>query len=229
MTNKVSKNDKAPEALELDPETLAGIRSLMAEEKPLPARQERPEPEPIPFTAEPSQRPETGKARPGFVPLAEPDAAPQPAAVKKKRKPSASAGRISEAKARLLAYRPTPRHIVLAGFALLVLFRPWLLFGLFMIFLAFMVGIFLVLGYDGFWRRTMGLVSWYARRRPSRSAAIHQKLDRFAMKWDAILDRFPEGTVDGLYLPDFGELAEAERRHEAALERRLQGLQESQG
>lgn len=44
------------------------------------------------------------------------------------------------------------------------------------------------------------------------------------MKWDAVLDRFPEGTVDGLYLPDFGEMAEAEARHDAALDRRFDRL-----
>jgi len=42
--------------------------------------------------------------------------------------------------------------------------------------------------------------------------------------WDGILDRFPEGTVDGLYLPDFGELAAADDRHTEAMDRRLSGL-----
>jgi hypothetical protein len=38
------------------------------------------------------------------------------------------------------------------------------------------------------------------------------------------LDRFPEGTVDSLYLPDISELASAEARHDAAMERRLSGM-----
>ena len=46
------------------------------------------------------------------------------------------------------------------------------------------------------------------------------------MKWDAVLDRFPEGTVDGLYLPDFGEMAAAEARHDAALDRRFDRLRD---
>ena len=48
------------------------------------------------------------------------------------------------------------------------------------------------------------------------------------MKWDAVLDRFPEGTVDGLYLPDFGEMAAAETRYDEALDRRFDSLRNSE-
>jgi len=48
--------------------------------------------------------------------------------------------------------------------------------------------------------------------------------DHLSVAWDGILDRFPEGTVDGLYLPDFGELAAADDRHTEAMDRRLSGL-----
>ncbi|WP_394415134.1 hypothetical protein [Sulfitobacter sp. 1A12126] len=88
------------------------------------------------------------------------------------------------------------------------------------------LGVFLALGYDGFWQRAMALGRWYAARRPERAAALHARLDAFAMKWDAVLDRFPEGTVDGLYLPDFGEMAAAEARHDAALDRRFDRLRD---
>lgn len=74
----------------------------------------------------------------------------------------------------------------------------------------------------------MGLGRWYARRRPNRAAELHRKLDAFAMKWDAVLDRFPEGSVDGLYLPDFGELATADARHDEALDRRFANLRKGE-
>ena len=48
------------------------------------------------------------------------------------------------------------------------------------------------------------------------------------VKWDAVLDRFPEGTVDGLYLPDFGEMAAADTRHDEALDRRFDSLRNSE-
>ncbi|MGB3243322.1 MAG: hypothetical protein WBB25_02215, partial [Sulfitobacter sp.] len=87
---------------------------------------------------------------------------------------------------------------------------------------------FLFLGYDGFWRRAMRVSRWYARQHPSRSGEIDRKLDNFAMKFDAFLDRFPEGSVDGLYLPDFGDRAEAEGRHDEALDRRFNSLRENE-
>lgn len=129
--------------------------------------------------------------------------------------------------AKLKAYRPTPKHIALAAIALLVFLRPWLVLGLVFISLFILTGVFLAVGYDGFWRGVMKLSRWYASRRPERAAALHTRLDRFAMRWDAVLDRFPEGSVDALYLPDFGDLATADRRHDEAMDRRLSGLQEN--
>ncbi len=141
-------------------------------------------------------------------------------------------GRHAEAKAnaglvdRLQGYRPTIAHGALGVFALLVLFRPWLIIGIAFLFGLILVGVLLILGYDGFWQGVMRLSRWYASRRPSRAAVMHERLDRFAVRWDSFLDRFPEGSVDGLYLPDFGGLAAADRRHEDAMERRLNGMQE---
>lgn len=127
---------------------------------------------------------------------------------------------------RLRAYRPSIVHMILAAFVLLVLLRPWLVLGLMVFWILIMIGVLLIAGYDGFWHGVVKASRWYASRRPSRANALHAKLDCFAVRWDAILDRFPEGTVDGLYLPDFTELATADARHDEALERRLAGLQE---
>jgi hypothetical protein len=113
--------------------------------------------------------------------------------------------------------------------ALLVLFRPWLVVGVLLLTVFLILGVFLALGYDGFWRRGMAIGRWYAGRRPERAADLHNRLDAFAIKWDAILDRFPEGTVDGLYLPDFGEMAAADARHDAAMARRFDSLRNSEG
>ncbi|MBD3664412.1 hypothetical protein [Sulfitobacter aestuariivivens] len=137
------------------------------------------------------------------------------------------AGLVARLKSRITGYRPKPKHILITGSLLLVYFRPWLVLGLFFLLAFIFVGILLILGYDGFWRRTMAIARWHARRSPSRSAELHRRLDNFAMRFDAFLDRFPEGSVDGLYLPDFGDIAEAEARHDAALDRRLSGLRES--
>jgi hypothetical protein len=152
---------------------------------------------------------------------AAPLAAPEPAR-------GAAPGRFDVIKARVLGYRPTPRHILLASAALLVLFRPWLVFWSLVFSLFALIGVFLFLGYDGFWQRAMQLARWYASRRPDRAAQMHRRLDAFAMKWDMILDHFPDGTVDGLYMPDFGEMATAESRHDAVLERRFANLRKGE-
>lgn len=132
---------------------------------------------------------------------------------------------IARIKQRIHDYRFKPKHAVFAVFALLIVMKPWLVLGVLFLCLFVFLGVFLIVGYDRFWQGVMKANRWYANRRPARAAVLHARLDHFAMRWDAILDRFPEGTVDGLYLPDFGEMDQAEKRHDAALERRLAGLQ----
>ena len=112
---------------------------------------------------------------------------------------------------------------------MLIYFRPWLILGVLILSTLLIAGVFLILGYDGFWQRAMTMARWYAQRHPQRAAELHRKLDGFAMKWDAILDRFPEGSVDGLYLPDFGDAAAAEDRNNAVIDRRFSQLDNPQG
>ncbi len=231
-----SENKPAVDASDLDPSSLAAIRDLLATEpevKPQPVEERR-----------------TAKAEAAFVPL--PDDLPRsqtqaassprrvaasrtakssdPKAPKMSKKNSTISedGLVARTKAKIFNYRPTSKHIVFACIGLLIFFRPWLILGIIFLSGFVITGIFLILGYDGFWRRAMGLARWYARRRPERSAELHRKLDSFAMKWDGVLDRFPEGSVDGLYLPDFGDLADVEARHDAALDRRFEGLRENE-
>ena len=247
-----SKNP-APENGEnvLDDRALDAIRSILTEEtKPEPRR--RLSREKIDLAEEaPKIAPPPRKA--SFLPeLESPEVVSSSAVVQPKRKspklslawiPSRRGAKTKEAKparipqskevaqeagviSNLKAYRPKPAHIVLGALALLVLLRPWLVIGLTVLALLILVGVFLIAGYDGFWKGAMKLGRWYASRRPARAAVLHARLDRFAVRWDAILDRFPEGSVDALYLPDFGDLATAEDRHAEAMERRLSGLHE---
>lgn len=236
---------KAAPPAELDPESLAAIRSLLTEN--LPGQPEaRSTAKPAACTdapdyavanETPSDIRRTARKANSFpkiehiTELPEHTAKASIAKAKRTRMPGsrfALEGKLDSLKARVKEYRPTPRQIVLASLALIVFFRPWLVLGLLFLGMFVLLGVFLILGYDGFWRRAMGVGRWHARRHPERSVELHQKLDAFAMKWDAILDRFPEGSVDGLYLPDFGEIAEADARHDAAMGRRLDSLRESE-
>lgn len=176
-----------------------------------------------------ARKPRAKKVKTAPVAPAQPHVAAASAAPAAAPRPKSALGlKIDALKAKVLGYRPTRKHIFWGAFALLVLMRPWLVVGLFFLSLFVLVGVFLILGYDGFWRRAMAIGRWYARRNPERSVELHRKLDRFAMRWDMILDRFPEGSVDGLYMPDFGDLAEADARHEEAMERRLSSLQQTE-
>ena len=253
----------AVEKPDLDPQSLAAIRNLMAEEPPIKpepveqrekakAKAQEPKPAPARGAAPPRSKtlPALAAQDPSQVQVADSGEKPvekkrrkakaakapkAPKIPKAPREPGLISRQISKLtakadplKARVVGYRPTRKHILWAVFALIVIMRPWLVIGLFFLGLMIIGIAFLILGYDGFWLRGMALGRWYARRRPARAVVIHQKLDDFAMRWDAVLDRFPEGSVDGLYLPDFGALAEADARHDAAMERRLAGMRESE-
>lgn len=211
--------EQATENDGLDATSMAAIRSLLVSESeafetPTPTRRRK---------APPARPPEPARAA-----MDEPVARKQAAPAQVENEPF-QAERPATAKSRIAGFRPSAKHILLGCIVVLIAFRPWLILGILALSTFVMIGVFLILGYDGFWRRAMALARWYARRRPSRAAALHSKLDRFAMKWDGILDRFPEGTVDGLYLPDFGHLAEADARHDAALERRFEKLRGTEG
>lgn len=129
---------------------------------------------------------------------------------------------------RTLGHKHALKSVILVAFLLVLYTRPWLVFGMLFLTVCSLVGLFVALGYDRFWRRAIWLGRWYAKRRPARAATLYRKLDAFAMRWDAILDRFPEGTVDGLYLPDFGEIAQADTRHAEAMDRRLSQMGRAQ-
>ncbi len=227
MTDEAKPQPKT-DAAELDPNSLAAIRSLLAgEDETAPS----PEAKPVQATAAHSAAPAKEAKRDRLSPLApqaQVDAAPGKTVKPPRPKGETMFGMIkAKVTARVRGYRPKPKHIILVSLALLVFFRPWLVIGLLFLFAFVLAAVFLILGYDGFWRRVMQVSRWYARKHPSRSVELHRKLDNFAMRFDAFLDRFPEGSVDGLYLPDFGDLAEADARHGEALDRRFENLRET--
>ncbi|MEP5729819.1 MAG: hypothetical protein ABJL67_10685 [Sulfitobacter sp.] len=232
MKSQPQQPGPSPEAADIDPKALAAIRNLIETDSkaaldpvaaPKAAAEKPQEP-----TASATPRRKVKPAMPDVAPQ-EPVARPQPRRTNPNpQKQAVKVGLIQRLKAKITGYRPTPRHLILGSLALLVLLRPGLVLAVLFFSIFVMIAIFLILGYDGFWRRAMGLGRWYASRRPNRAVELHRKIDAFAMKWDAILDRFPEGSVDGLYLPDFGDLATADKRHDEALDRRFANLREGE-
>lgn len=136
------------------------------------------------------------------------------------------AGATTPVLARLRGYRPTRRHIVVAIVVLLALWRPWLLVAMVVVPMLIVAGTFAAIGQDRFWS---GVLRGYRRmqsRNPVRAERLRARADRFALRWDAFLDRFPEGSVDALYLPDLNSLQEAQAQHAEALDRRFERLQQ---
>lgn len=242
MKSPPSRNEDARDADELDAHSLAAIRSLFEEEQAEeaaavtsgpkgetassdvqvvePAQTDATYREPVTadVPVQPTRRDSPPVPTPETIRTTE---APQPA------RPTGNAGSgVGRLLEPITSYRPTPKHIALGALALLVLFRPWLVVGVIVISGFVMLCTFLILGYDGFWERAIAFGRWYARRSPDRAARLHRKLDDIALRWDTFLDRFPEGWVDGLYLPDFGELATADARHDAVLDKRLSEMRE---
>ncbi|XDA98793.1 hypothetical protein AB1M95_02495 [Sulfitobacter sp. LCG007] len=78
-----------------------------------------------------------------------------------------------------------------------------------------MASILLALGSRRVWGAVLGRIDRIAQRRPARAAAMRHRLDALAMRWDEVLDRFPERWVEGLYMPDFAHIVSADARHQA--------------
>ena len=95
------------------------------------------------------------------------------------------------------------------GFAVVsaAIFHPVLFLVLTLFLAAVVSALYVAYGYDGFWQMMLKPLRWYVARHPEKAAAIHAEIDRVAMRWDAILDRFPEGWVAALYLPDVSDIA----------------------
>lgn len=144
--------------------------------------------------------------------------------VKGKAAPGPIARELSRLAGRVRGYRPTPRHIAFAIIVLLAVLQPWLLVALILLPIVVVTGTFLAVGYDRFWSGVLRSYQWYHARRPKRAERLRRRADSFAMRWDAFLDRFPEGSVDALYLPDLNSLQQEEERHEKALDQRFSKL-----
>ena len=69
----------------------------------------------------------------------------------------------------------------------------------------------------------MWIFSVFVGRSPQRANRFARRVDKVAVLWDGVLDRFPEGMVDGLYLPDFQSILAAEERHDAVVMRDCPG------
>lgn len=67
-------------------------------------------------------------------------------------------------------------------------------------------GVLMIVGLDDGAKQMRRACAFLRRRNPRLAARVYRGLDAFAYGWDAVLDRFPDGTVDALYPPDLSVL-----------------------
>ena len=118
------------------------------------------------------------------------------------------------------------RHIVALAVVVLFAFRPGLVAAVIFLWFFVMVALFLFLGADRIWRGLAWAVQSYKRRNKEGAAKLMDWLDTVALRWDSVLDRFPDGMVDNLYMPDFANLEVAEEEYDAVLDDRLDRMHE---
>lgn len=107
-------------------------------------------------------------------------------------------------------YRPTRKHIAFAVIAGLVLYRP-LMVPLVALLLVWLVLIaYLTLGPDRWGEILGGAWQRLHARRPELAERVRQRADRFAEKFDRVLDRLPDAWAERLALPDFSNPSEAD-------------------
>lgn len=148
----------------------------------------------------------------------------------KKRRQLPAAARIAlPGLERLRGYRPSRRQVMLLVLVLFALWRPWLVLALVLLPPVLVLGLLVGLGHDRFWDGAMRGFIRFAQRFPARAERLRRRMDGFAMRWDAVLDRFPEALVQGLYLPDFDSLQQREARHDRVLDERLARLRNEAG
>lgn len=145
-------------------------------------------------------------------------------APRKRRMPKAVAalgGLLSRPLSALRGFRPSTWHLALISLALLVALRPHWFVITGVLIIALVVGTFLIFGADRIWRLVLTWLNNVEAHNPARAARLRMRFDRFACRWDAILDVFPDGSVDGLYMPDLQAMQDADAAHLEVLSARL--------
>lgn len=105
---------------------------------------------------------------------------------------------------RMRAYRPTRTHVAWAAFAIVMLWKPWLIPVLVILSMWIGLVIYLTVGHDRVAEFIDPLWARFAARFPNASASILHRVQIGADQIEGWLARMPEGWCDEIYLPDFG-------------------------
>ncbi|MEP4196444.1 MAG: hypothetical protein ABJL99_12505 [Aliishimia sp.] len=118
----------------------------------------------------------------------------------------------------------TPRVLATLVLIALAMLYPALIVFPFVLTAFCVIGSFLFFGSERVWNAVSRGLTRYEARAPKRAAKLLDRLDAFAVHWDALLDRFPEGSVEGLYMPDFAHYETEQQSRDAAVDARLERM-----
>ena len=116
------------------------------------------------------------------------------------------------------------KHIWWAGIFVLAVWQPILLASIvgvtaFLILLAF-----LLIGAERIWKGVIVAIREIESRNPQKATRMRGRIQGFSERWDRVLDRCPDGWVDGLYMPDLKALETQDLDHATAVAERLRRL-----
>lgn len=134
---------------------------------------------------------------------------------------AASAPQFANMPKRSILRLMTPRNLAIAVMFGLAMIQPgFLIFGLLGL-IATPILAFILFGPDRFWNSVAQGLNRFEKRSPKRAVKVMEALDTIAVHWDAVLDRFPERWVSGLYMPDFAVYEDIQRVNEERVDDRL--------
>ncbi len=146
---------------------------------------------------------------------------------------SSSSGLKSNAKrvakilwARIKAYRPECKSVLLTSMVLLLILKPFMVLGWVVCFVAMIVFFHFVLGSDDFWRRIAKMFKAWERVQPKQARVLKLRTYAATKKWEKMASKLPSWIAHYLRPPDLRGLLAAERRHNTALNQRLSRLQQ---
>ncbi len=190
-------------------ETLNTIRAILTEELTAEAKPRR---RAKAFADRTTAAEDAPRRRSADLPVLRDVPEPEP----KPRARGKMSGHLERLTRRVTGFRPTTRHLAIVSTLLLVVVRPhWFVIGG-IVALMLVTALFLTFGAQRIWRAVLRGVERVERKDAARGAELRARLDRFACRWDSLLDLLPDGMADELYMPDFQDL---NRDREAELER----------
>ncbi|QJF50167.1 hypothetical protein [Roseobacter ponti] len=126
--------------------------------------------------------------------------------------------------ARVRAYRPERRAVLVTSAVLLLLLQPVFVIGWGVLLGILFVAFYLIVGEERFWKGVISQFRRYARRRPDAARRLKVRAWVLSRRWDRYTGILPDAVADMLRSPDLRAMIVADQKHAAALSERLNRL-----